>query len=327
MSRPGGQDPNERTPMDAALAYASAGWPVFPVAPGAKLPAFPAAHPPGDPAGATCQGECGRPGHGFHDATTDPALIREWWRQNPARNVGIATGAPGPDVLDVDVRTDGSGFAALNRIKRAGLAEGHQALVRTPSTGIHLYYRGTGQRNGSIHGQHIDFRSDGGYVVAPPSAAGGGNYVVVQHRLGQDGTIDWDAIKRVLDPEPLRQQRELAASRGGTSGQGSKGDEGRVERICKFVSERQEGDRNFPVFWGAKQLAMCGQLDDAAVESLVDAALKAGLRGGRREALRSIESGRRDALRNGGGVRGEPDRQRPFEPARQAGQQAGREAG
>src|SRR5260370_30102749 len=145
--------------------------------------------------------------------------------------------------------------------------------------------------------------------------------------MAQDGNIGWDAIKKVLVPGQMRQKRELEGSRGGRCSQGSKGDEGRVERICKFVSERQEGDRNFPVFWGAKQLAMCGQLDDAAVESLVDAALKAGLRGGRREALRSIESGRRDALRNGGGVRGEPDRQRPFEPARQAGQQAGREAG
>src|SRR5260221_9986629 len=95
---------------------------------------------------------------------------------------------------------------------------------------------------------------------------------------------------------------------------GSKGDERRVERICKFVSERQEGDRNFPVFWGAKQLAMSGQLDDAAVESLVDAALRAGLRGGRREALRSIESGRRDALKSGGAAPREPERPAPFPP-------------
>src|SRR5260370_36525265 len=130
--------------------------------------------------------------------------------------------------------------------------------------------------------------------------------------MAQDGNIGWDAIKKVLVPGQMRQKRELAASRGGTSRQGSKGDEGRVERICKFVSERQEGDRNFPVFWGAKQLAMCGQLDDAAVEALVDAALKAGLRGGRREALRSIEAGRTEALRNGGAGRGGAGPAAPF---------------
>lgn len=113
-----------RSPQHAALAYAAVGWPVFPVTPGGKTPAFPAAHPPGDPARAACQGECGQAGHGFHDATTDPEQIREWWGRDPDRNVGIRTGAPGPDVVDVDVRADGSGFAAFNRARREGLADG-----------------------------------------------------------------------------------------------------------------------------------------------------------------------------------------------------------
>ena len=139
---------SERSPQDAALAYAGAGWPVFPCRPGSKEPAT---------------------RNGFHDASTDERQIREWWHREPDRNVAIATGAPGPDVVDVDVREDGSGFPAFNRARRAGLAGGHHAIVRTPSTGMHLYFAGTDQRSGSLHGQHLDFRSQGGYVVAPPS--------------------------------------------------------------------------------------------------------------------------------------------------------------
>ena len=116
---------NER--LEAALNYAAAGWPVFPCRVNSKEPAT---------------------RNGFHDATTDPERIASWWVKRPDLNVAIATGAPGPDVLDVDVYQDGSGFAAFNKAKRAGLADGYKAIVRTPSTGIHLYYEGTDQRNG-----------------------------------------------------------------------------------------------------------------------------------------------------------------------------------
>src|SRR6266536_3521243 len=77
--------------LAAALRYAQANWPVFPCIPGEKVPAT---------------------RHGFLDAATDPDKITWWWSRNPERNVAIATGTPGPDVLDVDVHKDGNGFAA-----------------------------------------------------------------------------------------------------------------------------------------------------------------------------------------------------------------------
>ena len=61
--------------LSQALKYAAHGWPVFPVVPGEKIPVTQ---------------------HGFKDATTDPARIRAWWSANPGRNIGIATGPPGP---------------------------------------------------------------------------------------------------------------------------------------------------------------------------------------------------------------------------------------
>src|ERR1035441_10146666 len=124
-------------PLNAALRYAVAGWPVFPCKPGLKEPATP---------------------HGFKDATTDPGQIRRWWTRGPAFNVAVATGAPGPDALDVDVHPGGSGFEAFNRLKRAGLLTGAKAIIRTPSGGLHVYFDGTGQANGRLP-RHQDRKS------------------------------------------------------------------------------------------------------------------------------------------------------------------------
>jgi hypothetical protein len=73
--------------LQAALAYASVGWPVFPCVPGQKVPAT---------------------AHGFRDASIDPGRISRWWQRDPERNVAIATGVPGPDVLDIDNTASGA---------------------------------------------------------------------------------------------------------------------------------------------------------------------------------------------------------------------------
>ena len=117
-----------------ALAYAARGWPVFPCFPGRKVP---------------------NTARGFLDASTDPAEIRWWWQRHPVDNVAIATGNPAPDVLDVDVKPDGSGFEAFNRLKRAGMLAGASALVRTRSGGLHVYFAGTRQPCGRLPRQFL----------------------------------------------------------------------------------------------------------------------------------------------------------------------------
>ena len=143
-----------------ALAYAARGWPVFPCQPGEKTPATT---------------------HGYRDATTDPEQITAWFTRHPDRNLAIATGAPGPDVLDIDHHGPaGNGYAALARLRAAGLLDGAAAYVRTPSGGLHAYFTGTTQRNGHLPARHLDFRSAGGYVLAPPSRIGGHPYQLLQ---------------------------------------------------------------------------------------------------------------------------------------------------
>ena len=156
-----------QSPQDAALAYAAAGWPVFPVtSDGHKAPVFRSAHRGEPPRAEPCRGECGRTGHGLYDATTDEGQIREWWGGHPERAVAIATGAPGPDVLDVDVKPEGSGFAALTNSNGRAWRMAIRRSCARPSAAFHLYYAGTGQANGQLPRQFLDFRSKGGYVVA-----------------------------------------------------------------------------------------------------------------------------------------------------------------
>jgi Bifunctional DNA primase/polymerase, N-terminal len=253
--------------LGQALAYAAAGWPVFPCRPNA------------DPCPAPARCECKAPltVHGFLDATTDPAVIGAWWSRWPAGNVAIATGAPGPDVLDVDVSTEGSGWAGFNRLKRAGLLTGAQAIVRTPRGGLHVYFAGTGQGCGSLTraGHFIDFKAAGGYVLAPPSRIHGQPYELLDHR---DGTarLDWQAVRQVLDP-PRAGRPTLPRNGGGRD----------ITRLAEWVAAQPEGNRNAGLYWAARR-ALESALDPAG---LVPAAIQAGL--SETEAHRTIESARR----------------------------------
>ena len=163
-----------------ALAFAARGWPVL------ALPARRRRSPP--------------PAHGYRDATTDEQQITGWFSRHPDRNLAIATGAPGPDVLDVDQHGPaGNGYAAFRRLRDAGLLDGAAVYVRTPSGGLHAYFTGTTQRCGHLPAHHLDFRSAGGYVLAPPSQIGGHPYQLLG-QPGGHGHLDWAAVTALLHP-------------------------------------------------------------------------------------------------------------------------------
>ena len=70
----------------------------------------------------------------------------------------------------------------LRQLRQAGLLDGAGAYVRTPSGGLHAYFRGSDQRNGHLPAHHLDFRSRGGYVLAPPSQVDGKPYQLIRPR-------------------------------------------------------------------------------------------------------------------------------------------------
>jgi hypothetical protein len=218
---------------------------VFPCKPGSKEPDTP---------------------HGFKDATTSPARIRAWWRARPGRNVAIATGRPGPDVLDVDVRATGSGFAAFGACHQAGLLAGASALVRTPSGGLHVYYTGTGQPCARLARHLLDFKGAGGYVLAPPSTVAGRPYVLAEHRPAS-GELGWQAIRQLLEPRPPAPPLPR---------------DGDVTRLAAWVAGQPEGNRNAGLYWAACRASG----EDAG--ALIAAAVSAGLT--EHEAARTVAS-------------------------------------
>jgi hypothetical protein len=245
-----------RQTLRQALVFAEHGWPVFPCQPGQKIPATT---------------------HGFRDATTDPAQITRWFASHPDRNLAVATGAPGPDVLDVDQHGQaGNGFAALNQLRRAGLLEGASAYVRTPSGGLHAYFTGTSQRNGHLPGQHLDFRSAGGYVLVPPSEVDKKPYQVLR-APGGHGELDWAAVTRLLQPPSLHQQPETRQAVDRDLG-----------RLAAWVVRQEEGNRNAGLFWAANRALEADPAVD--LSPLAVAARQAGL--DQPEIERTLDSAR-----------------------------------
>lgn len=252
----------------AAHEYADRGWPVFPCQPGGKAPA--------------CE-------HGYLDATVSHARIDRWWTLIPDANIAIATGSPGPDVLDIDIHPGRSGFAALRRARRAGLIPVPAATIRSPSGGIHLYYPGTTQRCGCLPRSAIDFRGHGGSIIAPPSWSGDNHreYQLLDSRPG-GAPITWDAIRGFLQPPS---HRPFAGPVAGD-------DHGLVNRLAAWLETRPEGNRNYPLYWAARLTAASGLMNQTARERLITASLTSGLRGGEREARATLASGERAGSRS-----------------------------
>ncbi len=144
------------TPLDYALAYARAGFPVLPLhAPvGDKCSCgrvdcpSPAKHP--------------RTEHGLSDATTEPAVIHSWWTTWPDANVGVVLphGYAAVDVDSADAIASMNGELPPTATARTGRVEG----------GRHYLYRTTRPVPPRVGVRpHVDVRGPGSYIVAPPS--------------------------------------------------------------------------------------------------------------------------------------------------------------
>jgi Bifunctional DNA primase/polymerase, N-terminal/Primase C terminal 1 (PriCT-1) len=133
---------------NAAIAYVTRGFAIFPCQPRGKVPATP---------------------HGCRDATKDLTRISAWWRENPSYNVAVATG-PGSGVFVLDV--DGLDAEANLR----NLEDQYGALPETVESitprGRHIFFRCKNapvKNSASAIAPGLDIRADGGYVVLPPS--------------------------------------------------------------------------------------------------------------------------------------------------------------
>jgi putative DNA primase/helicase len=139
--------------LASALYYAERGWAVVP-----------------------CDGKQPTTAHGWHDASANAEQIRAWWHRWPRANVGIAPGASGLVVIDVDVKDGSQGLETWRDLVQAhGGALEATLCVETPSGGLHFYFARPAealQDGTNALGPGIDVIAGRriGVVIAPPSS-------------------------------------------------------------------------------------------------------------------------------------------------------------
>lgn len=264
------------------------GWLVFPLASGGKPPAIRMAHPKGDPQRNKCRGECGREGHGMHDASADPERIRGWGKRFRHANIGINCAASGFVAIDVDPRAQG------DQTIRAFAARGYQFPTcprqKTGNGGYHLIFAhdpGLGAPRGKL-GQGVDAKFNG-YILAAPSWTGPSD-------AGPGGPYVWEVspfdtpipplpawMRAILYPPPP----QMPAYRP-TGPQDIRG-------LADFVARVPDGNRNNALYWASRRAVEAGALTPSAQHSLLSAAVAAGLE--RNKALATIQSAAKRDLR------------------------------
>ncbi|MFE4756522.1 bifunctional DNA primase/polymerase [Streptomyces mirabilis] len=265
-SRPPAATSSVAVSLAVASWSARRGWPVHPLAAGRKTPAancakcratpHPAAQCPCLHAGRWC--------HGFHAATLDQRRISQWWGRHPEFGVGVACGPAGLVVIDIDAHSTQPpsrdrilpGIPIADHVDLTGLTSGFHTLavlaalrgqpspaedhttlrVRTPSGGLHVWYRASDTRrwqcsSGSSQGRalawQVDVRAHGGYIVAPGTATEHGTYSPVgrvrdpavlpawlAQELERTGHLPAANVPAPRSVPPRAQQAVLAAGAG-----------------------------------------------------------------------------------------------------------------
>lgn len=242
------------------------GWPVHPLAPGRKTPAancYDCRRPGHAHAGCPCL-SAGRWCHGFHAATLDQRRIDQWWGSYPDFGVGVACGPAGLVVIDIDAHEAQPpsrdrllpGIPIGDHVDLTGLSTGFHTLavlaalrgvlspaedattlrVRTPSGGLHVWYRAGDTRrwqcsSGSSQSRalawQVDVRAHGGYIIAPGTTTSAGTYtplgevrqpavlpVWLAQELERTGHLPAPGMP-ASRPVPSRAQQAVLAAGGG----------------------------------------------------------------------------------------------------------------
>lgn len=255
----------------AARAYAAAGWPVFPVEPRGKRP-------------------LGRlVPHGLKQATVDPGQVERWWAAEPDANIGLRTGITF-DVLDVD---GDEGFGELaRRIAEAGRALEPGAIAATGSgSGAHYLFTPSGHGNRAKMAPGLDWRGEGGYIVAAPSIhASGERYEwALRPKAGAVMPAPPRWLIELVDPPKMpRPPSPIPATRD-TSAYVAAAVKGELEKLAAT----KEGGRNHALVAAATNLGTlvgAGVLERGQAEYVLEkVALAIGLE--QREVTATIRSG------------------------------------
>jgi putative DNA primase/helicase len=263
LPSPHAPDATEQIPLNPWASLYSLGFSLIPLAAGGKKPLVKWTE--------------------FQTAKPDWAQIEQWQLDYPDANIGIVTGTvSGIFVVDFDSPE------AFQAAQHRGLGCG---VIAKSGRGYHVYYRHPEWTVKTTTGilDHVDIRSDGGYIVAPPS-------------VHENGTVyEW-----VDDPSGIAtayMSEWLSKLLGDAAGASPSGDAAQkvdnswaikaLEDEAALVRSAPNGKRNDQLNASAfkmGQLAGANLIDaDLAKATLIAAAMLNGLSA--QEAQRTIKSG------------------------------------
>ena len=150
--------------LEYAIYYSGLGWGVFP------------AHTIRNGKCSCSSKNCKSPGkhpmtrNGLKAATTDRSLILKWWNENPDANIAIRAGQES-GLIALDIDTKSNGFESLEVLENTFEEVPETLTAVTGSKGNHIFFKHPGKHIKTRAGiqEGVDFRGDGGYVIAAPS--------------------------------------------------------------------------------------------------------------------------------------------------------------
>ncbi|MEV0289863.1 bifunctional DNA primase/polymerase [Kribbella sp. NPDC050820] len=263
--------------LSVALDAARRGWPVFPLAPGAKVPAIEAWETA---------------------ATTDEARLTRWWNWPGHAHHGVAIACGPARLVVIDLDRPKAGQTAPAAWQRPGITDGCDVFadlcaeagqpfptgahgtytVQTGRGGFHLYFtapegvelRNTGGTRGRGLGWLVDTRAAGGYVVAAGSVVAGNRYDLV-HDVSPAPLAGWLTERLTVPavvPAPVAPVRVHAGHRSAYL-------DTAVADECRHVVTAAAGEHNNALFMAAQNLGRLvagGALTEAEVyAALLDA--------------------------------------------------------
>jgi Bifunctional DNA primase/polymerase, N-terminal len=297
---------NRASPVEAALAYAQRGWPVFPIASVDRRTGQCACQD-----GVDCEQIGKHPLVRWGDrASTDEDQIRDWWRWKPLANIGVATGQrSGLVVVDLDRHHDG--LCTREELAERGLIFPPTVAARTRSLGWHFFYTTPPDRRvlnteGELAGvgktPGIDVRGDGGYIIMTPSIRPAPGPVGAGPRLRRYQWADrptrlapapeWVTVPRRA-PEPVHAGVPSTRARLPSAGRNlSARAQAAFDAEIRRVQHAGEGHRNAALFHAAANLfeiVNSGYLSEERVRGELTAASRtAGL--GEREIRQTLDA-------------------------------------
>lgn len=236
------QEQNTPSLAEAALHYARMGFPVFPLS--GKVPY--------------------KGTHGYRDATTNLVAVETMWSEHPSANIGLPTGeTSGVIVLDMDVP---EGYFNIKELQQKYGKLPETRRVRTAGGGLHYYfqYPRDGNRYPGTVGldQYIgvDVRSEGNYVVIPPSRLYGRKFYTWNN---QEQEIAQAPVWLLTLLSQAEDQRHIFQQGLGFAYPASE------KWLREAIAKAKEGNRNAVGFWLARMLRNDGRSETEAIHSIL----------------------------------------------------------